>query len=83
MPRTSAQHVAGRTLTLSQCRAGGLQRRLQLVLNQKLGLAADGDTGPSDVIRYRRTRIETRTGVMRHLPCDENKLVAHYCRDEP
>ena len=35
------------------------------------------------MILYRRTRVETLHRVMRHLPRDENKLVAPYCRDEP
>jgi hypothetical protein len=68
---------------LSQCRARRLQRRLQLVINQKLRLAADRDAGPSRVIRYCGARVETRTGVMRYLPRGENRLVAHDCRDEP
>ena len=53
------------------------------MLYQKLRLAADGDAGPSRVIRYRCARVETGTGVMCHLPRDENKLVAELREEYP
>ena len=53
------------------------QCRLQLVLDQEFGLLPDLDPRPGRMLGHMRPRVEALPGVVRHLPGDKHKIVAH------
>jgi hypothetical protein len=65
-----------------QRRAGRRQRRLQFLRDQKFGLLADLGSGPGRMLRDMRPRIDALSGIVRHLPGDEDEIVADDDRHE-